>query len=294
MYTETFDLYTDDSCNLSREWLSAHGVGLFTLGVSLDSKDYPIELREDTKPFYAAVRQGARPLTSSIPRGVVEDAFKSSLERGRDVLYLGLPAKLSNNCQQIKDIGSELAADSPKTVYCMDSRAVIMGLGMMVMEAVRLRDEGKSPEEICSILEEMSSRIRVFFMLDDPQYLKAGGRGEEALEWVARTASKLSVKPLLVVNRQAALKFHSAYRSRKRAINQMIERLRTLRDKSREQIIYVQHADIPEVADMIAEAVRAELGDAQRVEIVEAPLVIGVHVGPSALALVFLSDTAKN
>jgi DegV family protein with EDD domain len=293
MGIEELDIYTDDSCNLPREWLVAHEVGLLPLSVTLDGTEYPSELRDDPSSFYNAIRQGARPSTSAIPRWLVEDAFKKSLEYGRNVLYIGLPAKLSSNFEHIQGIVKGLVSGCRQKICCMDARLATIGQGLLVEEAVRLRGEGKPLEAIHGALEKLSDHVRILFMLDDVQYLRAGGRGEEALEWVTRFISKLSIKPLLTINRQCAIKFHSVHRSRKRAVGQMMEYLSGMIDKVRDQVVYVAHADIPRLAEMVAEATQATLGANQKIKIAEVSPVIGAHVGPGTVALVFVSETAR-
>jgi DegV family protein with EDD domain len=291
---KALDIYTDDSCNLSREWLAAHGVGLLPLSVMLDGVECPDELRDAPARFYAAIRDGARPSTSAIVRGRVEEAFRSSAERGRDILYIGLPAALSSNFAQVGDIAGRIASECSQRICCMDSRLATMGHGMLVEEAVRLRGEGRPLTDIHSTLEKLSDHIRILFMLDDPQYLKVGGRGEEALKWVARFISKLSVKPLLTINRQCSIKFHSAHRSRRRAVGHMVEYLHERIDQTCDQVVYVVHADIPRLAEMLVGAVRETLGTNQRVEVAEVPPVLGAHVGPGTVALVFISTEARS
>jgi DegV family protein with EDD domain len=291
---ETLDIYTDDSCNLSREWLAAHKVTLLPLSVMLDGREWPLEMRDSPAPFYEAIRGGARPSTSAIPVGLVEKMFGGSLERGRDILYIGLPAKLSSNFRQIQDIMKRFTVGCKQKICCMDSRSATMGHGMLIKEAVRLRSEGGQVGAIHTALEKLSDHIRILFMLDDPQYLKAGGRGEEALEWVARFISKLKIKPVLTINRQCAIKFHSVSRSRGNAVKQMMEYLHTTMDTARDQVVHVVHADIPRLAETVAGTVRETLGVQQKVTISEVPPVLGAHVGPGTVALVFLSSEARH
>jgi DegV family protein with EDD domain len=291
---EALDIYTDDSCNLSREWLAAHGVGLLPLSVMLDGKECPDEMRDDPTAFYEMIRKGARPSTGTIPTGLVETMFGRSLECGRDILYIGLPAKLSSNFRQVQDMVKRFAAGCRQKICCMDSRSATMGHGMLVEEAVRLRGEGRQVDVIHGALEKLSDHIRILFMLDDPRYLKAGGRGEEALEWVARFISKLKIKPVLTINLQCAIKFHSVSRSRKNAMSQMMEYLHTTIDTARDQVVHVAHADIPRLAEAVADAVQKTLGAQQKVTISEVPPVLGAHVGPGTVALIFLSSAARS
>ncbi|MDR2106287.1 MAG: DegV family EDD domain-containing protein [Coriobacteriales bacterium] len=292
--SEALDIYTDDSCNLSQEWLTKHEVGLLPLSVMLDGAECPETLREAPGQFYTAIREGARPSTSSIVRGRVEEAFKNSAKRGRDILYIGLPAVLSSNFAQVGDIAKRIASECSQRICCMDARLATMGHGMLVEEAVRLRGEGRPLTTIHNMLEKLSDHIRILFILDDPQYLKVSGRGEEALKWAGRFISKLSVKLLLTINRQCSPKFHSAHRSRKGAIGHMMEYLHAKIDRARDQVIYVVHADIPRLAEMLVSAVRETLGANQRVEIAEVPPVLGAHVGPGTVALIFMSAEARS
>jgi fatty acid-binding protein DegV len=58
-------------------------------------------------------------------------------------------------------------------------------------------------------------------------------------------------------------------------------------------VVYVLHADIPRLAEMVAEATQATLGTNQKIKIAEVSPVIGAHVGPGTVALVFVSETAR-
>ncbi|MDR2586824.1 MAG: DegV family protein [Coriobacteriales bacterium] len=289
MRINELDIYTDDSCNLSKEWLAKHEVEMLELSVTLDGEECPREVRDDLRAFYSAIRNGAHPSTSAVPRGQIEEAFRRSMERGRDILYVGLPAKLSSNFEQMRAVAKEVVSGYHQRICCMDARSATMGLAIMIEEAVRLRDEGQSSDAIRNTLEKLSDHIRILFMLDDPQYLKAGGRGEKALEHVARFISKLSIKPLLTINRQCSIKFHSAHRSRKRALERMMEYLQSMIDRVRDQTVYVAHADALPLAEMAVDQVRKTLGAQQRVAIAEVPPLIGAHVGPGAIALIFQS-----
>jgi DegV family protein with EDD domain len=293
MTAQKISICTDTACNLSDEWLKEHGVGVLSLGVTLDGRECSRELLNNPDSFYDAIRRGARPSTNSLPDGSIESGLREMLSWGRDVLYIGLPAALSGNFQRMRDIAADVSANSKRRICCMDARIAVKGHALLIEEAVRLRDEGKSLAEIRPVLEKLSDHIRIFFMLDDPQYLKSGGRGEEALSWAARFASKLSVRPVLIVDHLGALKFHSVCRSRKRAMSLLVDRLCTLRDPHDDQVFYIHHTGALSLAEQLAEEIRLKFGSQQQIEIGDIPLVIGAHVGPGAIGLIFMGTTAK-
>ena len=66
--------------------------------------------------------------------------------------------------------------------------------GLLVIEAVRLRDAGCSLEEAAGILERTKTTGRIFFTTNDLEYLRHGGRIGKA---AAATGSLLRVKPLI-------------------------------------------------------------------------------------------------
>jgi DegV family protein with EDD domain len=169
----------------------------------------------------------------------------------------------------------------------MDSRMATVGQGLLVQEAVELRAKGHPLAEIHRRLERHSDHLQILFMLDDPQYLRAGGRAEEALSFLKKFISLLKIKPVLHVDRLCAIKLHSVSRSRQQAIKQMLAYVKATIDTGIPRTIHVVQADAQRLATMLTEAIRTTFGEGQAVSLHEVPPVIGAHVGPGTVALVF-------
>ncbi len=79
----------------------------------------------------------------------------------------------------------------------MDSRTASQGEGILVREALRLRDEEHLPAHaIVAELEQLKQRIRVLAVVDSLKHLHKGGRLPAA---VALVGGALGVKPVLSV-----------------------------------------------------------------------------------------------
>ena len=79
----------------------------------------------------------------------------------------------------------------------MDSRTASQGEGILIREALRLRDEEHLPAHaIVAELEQLKQRIRVLAVVDSLKHLHKGGRLPAA---VALVGGALGVKPVLSV-----------------------------------------------------------------------------------------------
>jgi DegV family protein with EDD domain len=71
---------------------------------------------------------------------------------------------------------SDKASKEFENVYSVDTRSVSVGVAILLMEACRLRDEGKTAKEIYDEIELMKVRVKVGFILDSVEFLYKGGR----------------------------------------------------------------------------------------------------------------------
>ena len=94
---------------------------------------------------------------------------------------------------------ARLAAESCdfEDVFFVDSRTASQGEGILIREALRLRDEEHLPAHaIVAELEQLKQRIRILAVVDSLKHLHKGGRLPAA---VALVGGALGVKPVLSV-----------------------------------------------------------------------------------------------
>ena len=86
--------------------------------------------------------------------------------------------------------------DYEDCIRIVDSENVCLGELILLEYAVRLRQEGKSVDEMADILEEKKKNIRLIALLDTLEYLKKGGRISAT---TALVGTVLSIKPVISV-----------------------------------------------------------------------------------------------
>ena len=81
-----------------------------------------------------------------------------------------------------------------ENITIVDSKAVAMSLGYQVLEAARMAKDGMSDEAIVNRLYQLQDKIKLYFVVNDINYLEKGGRIGRASSIIG---GFLKVKPIL-------------------------------------------------------------------------------------------------
>ncbi|MBP5167198.1 MAG: DegV family EDD domain-containing protein [Oscillospiraceae bacterium] len=144
-----------------------------------------------------------------------EAFFAEQLKRAYNVIFIALSPRLVNSGYPV----AVEAASSFNNVTVIDSGHLSGGLGMMVLQACRMAEEGKSPDEITARLEEMKPLIQTGFIADSMDYLARTGH---ISPWITRIAKTLTGRPVIAMKkgkmRIQKITFGSRKRCRKKYI----------------------------------------------------------------------------
>ncbi len=93
----------------------------------------------------------------------------------------------------------------------------------LLRHAAKLRDEGKSAEEICQALDSIKHRLAVYGMVDTLKYLHKGGRLSAS---AAAVGTMLKLKPIVGIKDGAVVSVSKArgYKSAFRHLVHLLER----------------------------------------------------------------------
>ena len=103
------------------------------------------------------------------------------------------PEALGSYAEENKDYS--LKAEFPeRKIHSIDSLGASLGEGLLTLRIAKLRDEGKSFEEIVEWAEENKHNVMHWFTVNDLQYLHRGGRVSKT---TAIVGTLLDIKPVL-------------------------------------------------------------------------------------------------
>ena len=223
--------------------------------------------------FYEKLKTSSRfPSTSQPPTGAFVEAYES-LASYDDVLVLTLSAKLSGTYQSA--FSAAEMVDRP--VEVVDTQSAEMGSGLILLEALRVADEGGSFEDVKRATEAAVSRCGIFFAVGTLEYLEKSGRIGRAQRLVG---TALDIRPVLRLEDGEVVP-HKRARGRKRQLSAIVDEVKPMIEAGH-QIAY-GHAD---TYDALADLMSA-LGTRGSF-VSEIGGVVGSHVGPGAYGVAYL------
>ncbi len=282
-----FVITADSNCDLPLEYVKANNIGIIPHYYDIDGVTYGDEINLTPKEFYDQMRAGKMPTTMASNPAVIRDTFQKYADQGLDVLHFSFSSALSGGHSNVVCGAQEICEDNPgMTIKVVDTMNVSLGEGMVVMKAVRMKQEGKSLEEIAAWVEQNRLHFCVYFMVDDLFHLHRGGRLSKTS---AIVGSVLNVKPILIVDDEGKLVNSGTVRGRKKALNTIVER--AVEGMGQEYLtdewdLCVVHADAEEDANTVAAALKEKTGKDVLVNYISPS--IGSHTGPAALGILFM------
>lgn len=283
---------TDASCDLSEKQVDEIGVEVIPMEFQIEEHSYlhyPDCRMMSLDEFYDKIREGAYPKTTQVNYDTFMNYFEPYLKAGKDILYTGISTGLSGTYNTCMIAVNELREKYPKRkIVVIDSACDSAGLGYLVYRAGKKYKEGADIDEVAQFIEDIKLKICHWFVVDDLEQLKKGGR----ISSVAATFGKaLQIKPLISVDDTGKLVNVSKIRGKSNVVNALVSKLKRDADDMKKETIFIAHAANPEGAKELKKAVK---GYCKEVQICEIGPVIGSHVGTGMLALLFLGKRNLN
>jgi DegV family protein with EDD domain len=272
----------DSTCDMGPEALTAIRVPMVPLKIHVDDKTYQDWLDFTPETFYPMLAAAAKlPTTSQPSPAEFSEVFERlALEGYEGVVSIHLGAKLSGTFES----AHIAAADSPIPVRVIDTQVVSWATALVVQAAVAARDAGGDLDAVEAAALKAAEGVELFFVLDTLDNLVKGGRAGKAQ---GLAASLLNIKPVLHFVDGVIVPFQKA-RGTKPAIALLAKHVAARSAEVGGVKAVVLHALVPDMADEVAEALRAAGVQGEIVGKGVIGAVIGNHAGPRAVGVAFL------
>lgn len=274
-------IITDSTSYIEREVLNDLDIGVISLYVSFPDRSIR-EVDIENQEFYEILKDQGIPLSSQPTQGELYASMVDVVSKGHDLLCILLSSDMSGTYSSACSVREQVLEEyKDAKIHILDSRSNSMQLGFAAIVAARAAKEGKPLEEVIRIAEDNIKRSRFLFIPENLEYLKKGGRigGGSAL-----IGNILKIIPILTVEdgQTAVLK---TVRTKARAIKAMLEKMLEDNLKSAIEEVVVHHINCYEQAAQLAGKIKESL--TIDVPIVDIGPVIGLHVGPGAIGIVY-------
>jgi len=288
-----FDILADSTCDLTTEQAERQDINILPVGVNVGRSSFMhyADWRElSRRDFYAALRSGMEVSTSATAPSYWLEEMERSLKNGRDVVAVPLSSTLTGGYSNACIAAQELRDSYPeRQIIVLDSLCASLGTGILLKQLSTWRVEGMSAQEAAAHAGRAKMHIVHMFTVDSLDHLRRGGRISAA---AAIIGSALAVKPILNFDCAGKISVISKTRGRKNAIRALVlsAAKQTRGEAGRE--FYISHADCPQDAKLLAEAVKEVYADAEITINCMAPA-LAAHSGPGGLAIFFTGRRPK-
>lgn len=183
----------DSTCDLSQELIEKYNVTIMPLCVTLGDKDCldGVSIQpQDIYDYYAATKK--LPKTAARSSQDYTEFFQGLLSEGYDaIVHFTISADMSASFTN-----AEIAARELENVYVVDSRQLSTGIGLLVLDACDMVENGMSADQIAERANSRCDATRSSFIVDTLEFLYKGGRCS-SLAYLG--ANLLQIKPCLEV-----------------------------------------------------------------------------------------------
>lgn len=274
----------ESTIDLPKELLDEYDIKVIPFTVILGDKEAPDGVVTPDDIYDYVDRTGVLPRTSAINVAHYVEYFSNLLKSSDVVIHICLSSCISSAYQN-----AVLASKELKNVYVIDSLSLSTGIALLAIYASNLVKEGKSAEEIVSLVEGRRANDQTSFVLATVDYLHKGGR----------CSSLAKLGALLFRIRPQIIMKEGKMGPGKKYMGKQVECVSSYcKDTLQEfnnpdlSIGFVTHSGA--TPDMIEVAKKAmEDRGFKRVLITRAGATISSHCGPKCLGILYMNDGGR-
>ena len=280
-----YQIYADSACDISPSLLAEWDVKYCSLSFLFDDSEKSYQNDEmSAADFYKKIREGHSAVTSSVNSETFLEVFRTTLEAGKDLLYIGFSSGLSATYASACAAIAELREAFPeRKILAVDSLAASAGYGLLLYLTVQKKKQGATIEEAAAFAEDTKLHICHWFTVDDLKALLKGGRVKKA---IGALGGALDLKPVLHMDNAGHLIPMSIARGRKGSLKAIVKKYGELALHPGKGPIFISNGDCLDDVKRIEEMLKEKYGPGLDL-IADVGPVIGSHTGAGVLALFF-------
>lgn len=279
-------IFADSTCDLSSELKERYSVTCVPLFIVLGDKEYRDGVDIKTEEIYAwSDANGTTPKTAAPSIETAMESFRPVIENGDEIVVFTISEKMSTTANVFRMAASELEAEDKVSV--VDSMNLSTGIGLQIIEAAIMAQNGASRDEIVAHALEYRNKVRASFVVDTLTFLHRGGRCSSV---AALAGTVLGLHPEIDVV-DGAMVAGRKFRGKINAVTmKYVQEMKEELVKAIPDRVFITHSGVPqELEDAVREFLES-LGHFKEILITSAGGVICSHCGPGTLGVLFVAE----
>jgi DegV family protein with EDD domain len=279
-------IISDSTCDLSKDLIEKYNIGILPLHIHLGEEEYQDGVTITPDEIYTwSDANNTTPKTSAASMGEAIDAFQPYLANGDEIICFSISSSMSAN-YKVMCLAAEDLEDEGK-VHVIDSANLSTGIGLLVIEAAVMAQEGKAAEEIVARIEELKPLVSASFVVDTLTYLHRGGRCSSV---AALAGGVLQLHPKIAVE-NGAMDAKKKYRGKMNmVIKSYVKDLEEDLKNAKKDRVFITHSGCDEDILNAIYSYIEELHLFDEILITRAGSVVSSHCGPGTLGVLFIKN----
>ncbi len=277
-------IITDSAADFEPQELEKLGVTCIPLTISFGDDDYQENVNLSKPQFFELLSEftGA-PKTAQASPQILMDLFEEARDAGDEAIYITISSGISGTYQSARMVREDVDCDR---CHVLDSRNATGGQRLLVEYAVKLRDQGKTAEEIVAGVESIRDRIVLYACIDTLEYLYRGGRISQT---VYKLGTMAQVKPIIRVSPEGKIEVPSKAMGMRKGVDFMCKRLEQQKPDP-DFPLYVMYTPVTANGEMLLQKVNEQGYEVSQERFISVGAAIGSHIGPNACGLVYVAE----
>ncbi len=277
-------IITDSAADLEPQELKEKNIICVPMKILFGEDEYTENANLSKDKFYELLETSTNfPKTSQPTPYDFESCIQKFKDKGDQCVVITISSALSGTYQSALLTKNMLDFDD---CYVIDSLNAACGQRLLVDEAVRLRDSGKSAAEIAAVLDKLKQKVRLVACIDTLEYLYKGGRLSKTAYSVG---SMINIKPIIKVSAEGKVEVCGKTLNIRQGIRNICDSL-SKNPPSTDYPIYVVYSHHRKNADILADSIRKSGHEVLEENIVSIGAAIGSHIGKGACGYAYITQ----
>ena len=259
----SFHIVCDSCTDLTEEDLKKGCYTLVPLTLLVDGEEIVDDETFDQAYFLAKVAASKESVKSACP---APESYMEAYSKADDIYVVTLSAELSGSYNSAV-LGKNLYEEEngTKNIHVVNSRGAATTQVLIARKLNEYASQGMPFEEVVDKIEEYTTSLRTYFVLETLEVLRKNGRLSRLS---ATIAGALNIKPVMIGTRDGVIQKAAQARGMKKALAKMVEHMGSEgRDLTRRQFV-ISHCNCYERAVYVKELIKKHL-HAEDIDIVD-------------------------
>ncbi len=259
----SFHIVCDSCTDLTEEDLKKGCYTLVPLTLLVDGEEIIDDETFDQADFLAKVAASKESVKSACP---APESYMEAYSKADDIYVVTLSAELSGSYNSAV-LGKNLYEEEngTKNIHVVNSRGAATTQVLIARKLNEYASQGMPFEEVVDKIEEYTTSLRTYFVLETLEVLRKNGRLSRLS---ATIAGALNIKPVMIGTRDGVIQKAAQARGMKKALAKMVEHMGSEeRDLTRRQFV-ISHCNCYERAVYVKELIKKHL-HAEDIDIVD-------------------------